>query len=115
MSNNENNSLNFSSFDDDSIKEIINSDNAYQKKTAFKVGDIFKNKKSVICDLDNTLWGGIIGDDGVEGIAIGNEQPAGMSYTEFQSYLKKLTGLGIMLNVCSKNEEAIAKQGFTHS
>ncbi len=72
-----------------------------------------KNKKSVVLDLDNTLWGGIIGDDGVEGIAIGNEQPAGMSYTEFQSYLKKLTGLGIMLNVCSKNEEAIAKQGFT--
>ena len=72
-----------------------------------------KNKKSVICDLDNTLWGGVIGDDGVEGITIGNEQPAGMSYTEFQSYLKKLTGLGIMLNVCSKNEEAIAKKGFT--
>ena len=72
-----------------------------------------KNKKSVICDLDNTLWGGIIGDDGVEGVAIGNEQPAGMSYTEFQSYLKKLTGLGIMLNVCSKNEEAIAKKGFS--
>lgn len=72
-----------------------------------------KNKKSVVLDLDNTLWGGIIGDDGVEGIAIGNEQPAGMSYTEFQSYLKNLTGLGIMLNVCSKNEEKIAKQGFT--
>ena len=72
-----------------------------------------KNKKSVICDLDNTLWGGVIGDDGVEGITIGNEQPAGMSYTEFQSYLKKLTNLGIMLNVCSKNEEAIAKKGFT--
>lgn len=72
-----------------------------------------KNKKSVVLDLDNTLWGGIIGDDGVEGIAIGNEQPAGMSYTEFQSYLKRLTALGIMLNVCSKNEEKIAKQGFT--
>lgn len=72
-----------------------------------------KNKKSVVLDLDNTLWGGVIGDDGVEGIAIGNEQPAGMSYTEFQSYLKRLTGLGIMLNVCSKNEEKIAKQGFT--
>lgn len=72
-----------------------------------------KNKKSVICDLDNTLWGGVIGDDGVEGITIGNEQPAGMSYTEFQSYLKKLTGVGIMLNVCSKNEEDIAKQGFS--
>ncbi len=73
-----------------------------------------KNKKSIILDLDNTLWGGVIGDDGVEGIAIGNEQPAGMSYTEFQSYLKKLSSLGIMLNVCSKNEEKIAKQGFTN-
>ncbi len=85
---------------------------------AFAVAKIIKsalgkNKKSVVLDLDNTLWGGIIGDDGVEGIAIGNEQPRGMSYTEFQSYLKKLSGLGIMLNVCSKNEEAIAKQGFT--
>lgn len=85
---------------------------------AFSIAKIIKsalgkNKKSVILDLDNTLWGGVIGDDGVEGIAIGNEQPAGMSYTEFQSYLKKLSGLGIMLNVCSKNEEKIAKQGFT--
>lgn len=85
---------------------------------AFSIAKIIKsalgkNKKSVICDLDNTLWGGIIGDDGAEGIAIGNEQPAGMSYTEFQSYLKKLSNLGIMLNVCSKNEEAIAKKGFT--
>lgn len=84
---------------------------------AFSIAKIIKsalgkNKKSVICDLDNTLWGGIIGDDGPEGISIGNEQPAGMSYTEFQSYLKKLTQLGIMLNVCSKNEEDIAKQGF---
>ena len=62
---------------------------------AFSIAKIIKstlgkNKKSVILDLDNTLWGGIIGDDGVEGIAIGNEQPAGMSYTEFQSYLKNL-------------------------
>ncbi|MEG1895544.1 MAG: HAD-IIIC family phosphatase, partial [Oscillospiraceae bacterium] len=72
-----------------------------------------KNKKSVVLDLDNTLWGGIIGDDGVEGITIGNEAPAGMSYTEFQSYLKKLSQLGIMLNVCSKNELDIAKKGFT--
>ncbi len=85
---------------------------------AFSVARIIKsalgkNKKSIILDLDNTLWGGIIGDDGVEGIAIGNEQPAGMSYTEFQKYLKDLSGLGIMLNVCSKNEEAIAKRGFS--
>ena len=85
---------------------------------AFSIAKIIKsclgkNKKSVVLDLDNTLWGGIIGDDGVEGITIGNEAPAGMSYTEFQSYLKKLTGLGIMLNVCSKNELDIAKKGFT--
>ena len=85
---------------------------------AFSIAKIIKstlgkNKKSVILDLDNTLWGGIIGDDGVEGIAIGNEQPAGMSYTEFQNYLKNLRSLGIVLNVSSKNEEDIAKQGFT--
>ena len=72
-----------------------------------------KNKKSIILDLDNTLWKGVIGDDGVEGIKIGIEEPAGYSFWEFQSYLKKMSKLGIMLNVCSKNEEKIAKQGFT--
>ncbi|MEG0091384.1 MAG: HAD family hydrolase, partial [Oscillospiraceae bacterium] len=85
---------------------------------AFSIAKIIKsalgkNKKSVVLDLDNTLWGGIIGDDGVEGITIGNEAPAGMSYTEFQSYLKKLSQLGIMLNVCSKNELDIAQKGFS--
>ncbi len=71
-----------------------------------------KNKKSVILDLDNTLWGGVIGDDGADGIQIGKENPSGMSYTEFQYYLKHLSSLGIMLNVCSKNEHDIAKTGF---
>ncbi|MEG2021128.1 MAG: HAD-IIIC family phosphatase [Oscillospiraceae bacterium] len=71
-----------------------------------------KNKKSVILDLDNTLWGGIIGDDGAEGIMLGNETPEGMAYTEFQQYLKELSHMGVMLNVCSKNEESIAKTGF---
>lgn len=85
---------------------------------AFSIAKIIKstlgkNKKSVVLDLDNTLWGGIIGDDGAQGIVIGNEAPAGMSYTEFQSYLKKLTALGIMLNVCSKNELDTAKKGFS--
>ena len=74
-----------------------------------------KNKKSVILDLDNTLWGGIIGDDGPEGIVLGKETPAGMAYSEFQSYLKELTGLGVMLNVCSKNEEANALAGFARA
>ena len=53
-----------------------------------------KNKKLVACDLDNTLWGGIIGDDGTEGIVMGNETPTGMAYTEFQSYLKELSAMG---------------------
>lgn len=74
-----------------------------------------KNKKILACDLDNTLWGGIIGDDGTEGIVLGNETPAGMAYTEFQTYLKELTGMGILLSVCSKNEEKNAVDGFTRS
>lgn len=74
-----------------------------------------KNKKSVILDLDNTLWGGVIGDDGPEGIALGEESPAGRAYTAFQQYLKELSGLGVMLNVCSKNEEANALAGFARA
>ena len=71
-----------------------------------------KNKKALALDLDNTLWGGVIGDDGAEGIVMGNETPAGMAYAEFQGYLKALGKLGILLNVCSKNEESIARTGF---
>lgn len=71
-----------------------------------------KNKKALALDLDNTLWGGIIGDDGAEGIVMGSETPAGMAYAEFQGYLKQLGDLGILLNVCSKNEADIAKTGF---
>lgn len=72
-----------------------------------------KNKKALALDLDNTLWGGIIGDDGPEGIVFGNESPEGMAYTAFQEYLKELSKLGILLNVCSKNEEHLAAEGFT--
>jgi FkbH-like protein len=74
-----------------------------------------KNKKSVVLDLDNTLWGGIIGDDGPEGIVLGKETPTGMAYAEFQQYLKELSQLGVLLNVCSKNEDAIARQGFARA
>lgn len=74
-----------------------------------------KNKKSVVLDLDNTLWGGVIGDDGPEGIVLGKETPAGMAYSDFQTYLKELSQLGVMLNVCSKNEEANALAGFARA
>ncbi|MFV0413267.1 MAG: HAD-IIIC family phosphatase [Oscillospiraceae bacterium] len=71
-----------------------------------------RTKKSVVLDLDNTLWGGVIGEVGPEGIELGKETPTGMAYAEFQEYLKMLAQRGILLNVASKNEEALAAAGF---
>ena len=73
-----------------------------------------KNKKCLILDLDNTLWGGVIGDDGLEGIQLGHETPVAESYIEFQEYVLKLKNRGVILAVCSKNEFNTAKSGFTH-
>lgn len=73
-----------------------------------------KNKKALILDLDNTLWGGVIGDDGVEGIAIGPEVPSGQVYLEFQEYCKALKDIGVILGVDSKNEEKNALAGLNH-
>lgn len=74
-----------------------------------------KNKKAIAVDLDNTLWGGVIGDDGIEGIELGLETAKGIAHLEFQKYLKNLSQLGIALNICSKNEESLAKNGFKHT
>jgi FkbH-like protein len=73
-----------------------------------------KNKKSLILDLDNTLWGGVVGDDGVDNLQIGPETSIGQVYSEFQSYLKELKSIGIMLNVNSKNDEENALAGLKH-
>lgn len=73
-----------------------------------------KNKKALVLDLDNTLWGGVIGDDGVEGIEIGQEMAAGQAYAEFQDYLRKMKNMGILLNISSKNEEKNAYEGLRH-
>lgn len=86
---------------------------------AFSVSNIIKsifgkNKKALALDLDNTLWGGIIGDDGVENIEIGHETSTGQVYLEFQSYLKKIKQLGIILNIVSKNEHKNAIVGLEH-
>jgi FkbH-like protein len=70
-----------------------------------------KIKKCVILDLDNTLWGGVIGDDGMEGIQIG-ELGIGQAFTDFQQWLRELKRRGIILAVCSKNEESNAKEPF---
>jgi FkbH-like protein len=68
-------------------------------------------KKCIVLDLDNTLWGGVIGDDGLSGIQIG-ELGLGHAFTEFQVWLKELKRRGVLLAVCSKNEEAAAKEPF---
>ena len=73
-----------------------------------------KTKKCLVLDLDNTLWGGVIGDDGLNGIKIGHETPEAEFYMEFQRYVLGLKERGIILAVCSKNDEDIAKSGFTH-
>lgn len=70
-----------------------------------------KIKKCVILDLDNTLWGGVIGDDGVAGIEIG-EYGRGHAFTDFQLWLRQLKDRGILLAVCSKNDETVAKEPF---
>jgi len=67
--------------------------------------------KCIVLDLDNTLWGGIIGDDGIEGIQIGN-LGIGKAFSEFQLWLKSLKERGVILCVCSKNDENIAKRPF---
>lgn len=86
---------------------------------AFSVANIIKslygrNKKLLALDLDNTLWGGIVGDDGVEGIKIGIETPQGQSYYEFQKYCKSLKDIGVVLAIDSKNDEANAYAGLDH-
>lgn len=73
-----------------------------------------KNKKALALDLDNTLWGGIVGDDGPENLEIGQETPMGQVYAEFQTYLKQQKEIGVMLTVNSKNEEENALAGLNH-
>ena len=67
--------------------------------------------KCAVVDLDNTLWGGVIGDDGINGIEIG-ELGQGHAFSEFQTWLKELKNRGVMLAVCSKNDEANAREPF---
>lgn len=69
-------------------------------------------KKCLILDLDNTLWGGVIGDDGIENIQLGHGLGIGKAFTEFQKWIKKLKERGIILAVCSKNTESVAKEAF---
>ena len=76
---------------------------------AFNISNIIKsifgkNKKALALDLDNTLWGGVIGDDGVDGIEIGHETATAEAFYAFQKYVKEQQKIGVLLGVCSKND-----------
>lgn len=86
---------------------------------AYSIAGIIKslygrNRKVIALDLDNTLWGGVIGDDGQEGIALGQETAEGQSFCEFQSFLHGYKDMGVLLTVCSKNDEENALAGLRH-
>ena len=73
-----------------------------------------RNKKVLALDLDNTLWGGIVGDDGAENLQIGRDLPGGQVYSEFQDYVKLHKDIGVLLTVCSKNDMGAALAGLSH-
>lgn len=84
---------------------------------SFNVANIIKslygkNKKAFNLDLDNTLWGGIVGDDGADNIEIGQETSLAQTYSEFQEYIKLHKQLGVLLTVNSKNDEDNALAGL---
>lgn len=86
-------------------------------ESAYNVANIIKsifgkNKKVLNLDLDNTLWGGVIGDDGADNIEIGQETSLGQTYAEFQTYIRRQKDIGVLLTVNSKNEESNALEGF---
>jgi FkbH-like protein len=68
--------------------------------------------KCLVLDLDNTVWGGVIGDDGMEGIVLGQGSPLGEAYVAFQDYARELSRRGVILAVCSKNDGPNALEPF---
>lgn len=70
------------------------------------------SKKCLVLDLDNTLWGGVIGDDGIESIILGEGSAAGEAHLALQRYAKRLSERGVILAVCSKNDPATAEAAF---
>ena len=71
-----------------------------------------RSSKCLVLDLDNTLWGGVIGDDGMDGIVLGQGSALGEAFTAFQDYARELSRRGVILAVCSKNDEANALEPF---
>lgn len=71
-----------------------------------------RSRKCLVLDLDNTLWGGVIGDDGLEGINIAQGDAEGEAFLELQRYALNLRSRGIVLAVCSKNTDEVARKPF---
>ncbi len=71
-----------------------------------------RSRKCLVLDLDNTLWGGVVGDDGLDGIVLGQGSALGEAHQAFQAYAKKLADRGIILAVCSKNDAETAEAAF---
>ncbi len=69
-------------------------------------------KKLIVLDLDDTLWGGILGDEGWENLSLGGHSPVGEAFVDFQRSLKALTRRGIILGIASKNDEAVALEAI---
>ncbi|MDD9174928.1 HAD-IIIC family phosphatase [Aliivibrio sp. S2TY2] len=74
-----------------------------------------KSKKVLVCDLDNTLWGGVIGDDGKDGILIGQGNGKAEAFLDVQKYIHRLKLRGVILAVNSKNDITLAKEGFNNT
>ena len=71
-----------------------------------------RSRRVLVLDLDNTMWGGIVGDDGIEGLALGNGSALGEAHSALQRMALSLKERGIILCVSSKNDEAIALDAF---
>jgi len=71
-----------------------------------------RSKKVLIVDLDDTLWGGIVGDDGIENLKIGGHDGIGEAFADFQMWIQRIKSWGVVLCICSKNDESIALEVF---
>jgi FkbH-like protein len=94
------------------VAKILYSQSLFEKaaaeiKTVLR-GSLGQGKKVIVCDLDNTLWGGVVGDEGVNNIKLGAPDPVGECYQAFQKTLKGMRSRGILLAICSKNDEEFA-------
>jgi len=86
----------------------------YVQSLARHIASMFRESaKCLVLDLDNTMWGGVVGDDGVAGLALGPGDPVGEAFSAFQDYVAQLKARGVILAVCSKNEDANARAPFT--